>query len=141
MPPSVAEVLAKVSKPVEEAKFDYAERENTKNIDATSAELQEAEHARAEARKKISHAHFEEIHPKLLELEKPQLVQCILVIAKALTTKHTHPHHAAELHGIVKHHKLGKTGYEELVDEDGNKIIQKEDAQTLHTRDVHKHNS
>ena len=133
--------MSTVREVLEQQRNEYGDRENTKNIEASEKELQEAEHEKAEARRKISHKHFDEIHPKLLELEKPQLIQCILVIAKALTSKHTHPHHAAELHGIVKHHKLGKTGYEELVDEDGNKIIQKEDAQTLHTRDVHKHNS
>ena len=124
---------------VEQKRNEYGDRENAKSVEASDKELEEAEHEKAEARRKISHKHFEDIHPKILELEKPQLIQCILVIAKALTDKALHPHHASELHGIVQHHKLGRTGYEELIDEDGNKIIQKEDAQTLHTRDVHKH--
>jgi hypothetical protein len=123
----------------EEARLNaYGEHQNAKIAEEHKSEKSEVEHEEIEARKKLSRKKFAQIHPIIQELDKTQLVQCILVVASTLADKALHPHHASELHGIIKHHKLGRTGYEELIDEDGNKIVQKESTQIMHGRDVRK---
>ena len=81
---------------------------------------------------------YTEIHNKILKLEKPQLIQVMLTVAKALTDRvGAHEgHHKAEMGKIVKHHKLGKTGYEEIIDEEGHKMIVKEEHKQYRNSDI-----
>ena len=37
---------------------------------------------------------------------------------------------------IVKHHKLGKTGYEEIIDEEGHKMVVKEEHKQYRNSDI-----
>tara|TARA_B100000131_G_scaffold143621_1_gene139740 strand:+ start:52 stop:378 length:327 start_codon:yes stop_codon:yes gene_type:complete len=79
---------------------------------------------------------YTEIHNKILKLEKPQLIQVMLTVAKALTDRTQEVHHKTEMGKIVKHHKLGKTGYEEIVDEHGHKMVVKEDQKQMRNSDI-----
>jgi len=79
---------------------------------------------------------YTEIHNKILKLEKPQLIQVMLTVAKALTDRTQEVHHKSEMGKIVKHHKLGKTGYEEIVDEEGHKMVVKEEHKQYRNSDI-----
>ena len=79
---------------------------------------------------------FTEIHNKILKLEKPQLIQVMLTVAKALTDRTAEVHHKNEMGKIVKHHKLGKTGYEEITDDGGHKMIVKEEHKQYRNSDI-----
>jgi len=79
---------------------------------------------------------YTEIHNKILKLEKPQLIQVMLTVAKALSDRTTEVHHKNEMGKIVKHHKLGKTGYEEIIDEEGHKMIVKEEHKQYRNSDI-----
>ena len=79
---------------------------------------------------------YTEIHNKILKLEKPQLIQVMLTVAKALTDRTTEVHHKSEMGKIVHHHKLGKTGYEEIIDEEGRKMVVKEEHKQYRNSDI-----